>query len=51
LDLAQTGLGSNSCGPRALPPYELKPREFSFAMRLRPIYLGADDPQALARRA
>lgn len=51
LDLAQTGLGSNSCGPRALPQYELKPREFRFALRLRPLYLGADDPQVLARRA
>ena len=37
LDYAQTGLGSNSCGPRALPPYELKPQAFCFALRLAPV--------------
>jgi beta-galactosidase/evolved beta-galactosidase subunit alpha len=37
LDRVQTGLGSNSCGPRALPPYELKPQAFRFALRLAPI--------------
>jgi len=34
LDLAQTGLGSNSCGPRALAQYELKPQPFRFAVTL-----------------
>jgi beta-galactosidase/evolved beta-galactosidase subunit alpha len=37
LDLAQTGLGSNSCGPRALPHYELQPRAFACAFRLAPV--------------
>lgn len=30
LDVAQHGIGTNSCGPRTLPPYELKPGEFNF---------------------
>ena len=37
LDLEQTGLGSNSCGPRALAPYELKPQAFRFAVTLAPV--------------
>jgi beta-galactosidase/evolved beta-galactosidase subunit alpha len=37
LDLAQTGLGSNSCGPRALPQYELKPQPFRFVVTLKPV--------------
>lgn len=40
LDLAQTGLGSNSCGPRALAPYELKPQSFRFAITLTPLCAG-----------
>jgi beta-galactosidase/evolved beta-galactosidase subunit alpha len=36
LDLAQTGLGSNSCGPRALPQYELQPQPFRFGVTLTP---------------
>ncbi|MEI8243754.1 MAG: beta-galactosidase domain 4-containing protein, partial [bacterium] len=37
LDYAQTGLGSNSCGPRALPQYELKPQAFRFALTFTPV--------------
>ena len=37
LDYAQTGLGSNSCGPRALEPYELQPQPFRFSLRLAPV--------------
>ena len=37
LDYAQTGLGSNSCGPRALPQYELQPQAFQFALQLAPV--------------
>jgi len=49
LDLAQTGLGSNSCGPRAWPEYELKPQPFAFDIRLRPIRLERDNPMKTAR--
>ena len=37
LDYAQTGLGSNSCGPRPLPQYELKPQAFQFSLQLAPV--------------
>ncbi|MEI6971838.1 MAG: glycoside hydrolase family 2 TIM barrel-domain containing protein [bacterium] len=37
IDMMQTGLGSNSCGPGALPKYELRPRSFSFALTLAPV--------------
>jgi beta-galactosidase/evolved beta-galactosidase subunit alpha len=37
LDYAQTGLGSNSCGPRARPQYELQPQAFRFALKLAPV--------------
>ena len=30
LDIAQDGIGTNSCGPRCLPKYDLKPGEFNF---------------------
>ena len=40
LDLAQTGLGSNSCGPAALPQYELQPQKFRFALKFAPMRFG-----------
>ena len=49
LDLAQTGLGSHSCGPGVLPPYELHPKAFEFALRMRPIRLGVENPMHLSR--
>ena len=36
LDLAQHGLGSASCGPDVLPPYQLRTAPFRFALRLGP---------------
>lgn len=36
LDYAQTGIGSNSCGPRLKPEYELSEECFSFALTLIP---------------
>jgi beta-galactosidase/evolved beta-galactosidase subunit alpha len=39
IDLAQTGLGSNSCGPRALPQYELNPQAFRCLIKLAPVVL------------
>lgn len=49
LDLAQTGLGSNSCGPRAWSGYELKPQPFTFEVRIQPIRLECDNPMKQAR--
>ncbi len=37
LDHRQNGLGSRSCGPGPLPPYQLKPEPFEFAVRFRPV--------------
>lgn len=34
LDIAQNGIGINSCGPRCLEKYELKPKEFNFTWKL-----------------
>lgn len=34
IDHVQLGLGSNSCGPGPLPPYELKARPFDFSIVL-----------------
>ena len=39
IDYKQNGLGSNSCGPKALEKHELKPEEFEFKMRFSPVYL------------
>ena len=33
---AQDGIGTGSCGPRALPKYDLKPGEFEFTWILEP---------------
>lgn len=38
LDAAQTGIGSNSCGPRLEERYRLEPRGFDFRLRLVPGY-------------
>ncbi|GAA1550672.1 glycoside hydrolase family 2 TIM barrel-domain containing protein [Kribbella sancticallisti] len=40
LDLAQNGLGSASCGPRALPQYVLAPGPQSFAVTFGPLSAG-----------
>lgn len=36
LDLAQTGLGSNACGPDTLPQYRLDPKPYHFRLILNP---------------
>ena len=38
IDYKQNGLGSNSCGPKALEKHELKPEDFEFKLRFLPIY-------------
>ena len=37
LDHRHGGLGNGSCGPGVLPPYLIRPGEFRFRLRLRPI--------------
>ncbi len=48
VDLAQSGLGSASCGPGVLPKYELSASAYRACVRLRPLADG-DDPVALSR--
>ncbi len=42
LDVAQNGLGSNSCGQDQLPPYRLTPREFALALE----FVGLEEGEA-----
>jgi beta-galactosidase/beta-glucuronidase len=51
LDLAQSGLGSESCGPGVLPHYRLEARSYRYALRLRPLSGVADAPAVLSRQA
>lgn len=37
IDAAQTGLGSNSCGPDTLSKYQLEPDELSFSFEWQPL--------------
>ncbi len=48
LDLVQSGLGGESCGPGTLPQYLIPPVETRFALRLRGLAAG-EDPATLAR--
>lgn len=50
LDRAQHGLGSNSCGPKALPQHELRVDDIAFTVTLVPFSRDAITPDALARR-
>jgi beta-galactosidase/evolved beta-galactosidase subunit alpha len=51
LDYQQNGLGSASCGPGALPEYQLHAEPFVFSLRLRPLAPGEASPQELGRQA
>jgi hypothetical protein len=47
LDILQSGLGSNSCGPGPLPQYLISPQEMTFSVRLRPFNTEAVSPTTL----
>lgn len=49
LDKAQNGLGSNSCGPRALPEHELKCKDMSFSLQVIPFNCETLSQRQLAR--
>ncbi len=51
VDLAQSGLGSASCGPGRLEQYQLDAVERRFRVRLRPFARAEIEPMALGRRA
>ena len=40
LDYAQSGIGSNSCGPDLLEKYRLEQKDFTFQMMLKPYFRG-----------
>jgi len=51
IDLMQSGLGGESCGPATLPQYLVPATEHTFRVRFRPYVEGETCPKALARQA
>jgi beta-galactosidase/beta-glucuronidase len=51
IDLMQSGLGGESCGPATLPQYLVPATEHTFRVRLRPFIEGETTPMSLARQA
>jgi hypothetical protein len=41
LDVMQCGLGGNSCGPKTLDKYLVRPAEAKFTVLMRPFSAGA----------
>jgi hypothetical protein len=50
LDLAQSGLGSESCGPGVLPEYRLEAEAYRYRLRLRPLSGPEESPAELSRQ-
>jgi beta-galactosidase len=50
LDLAQSGLGSESCGPGVLPHHRLEAKEYRCRFRLRPLSGPGESPAELTKR-
>ena len=44
IDYAQSGSGSNSCGPDLIPKYQLNEKEFSWTVRIKPVFANNVDP-------
>ena len=51
LDMIQSGIGSNSCGPGLYPHWQLSEKEFDFSIRLMPVFAHAVDPFEEVTRA
>jgi len=49
LDHKQNGVGSGSCGPGVMPPYQLHAEPFVFRVCFRPLVPGGGNPLALGR--
>jgi beta-galactosidase len=49
LDYAQSGLGSESCGPGVLPAYRLERQTYRYRLRLRPLAGHGDSPVDLSK--
>lgn len=50
IDYRQSGIGSNSCGPRLDETYRLSEKHFVFTFRLKPAFEGDLDPYREMRR-
>ena len=50
LDVVQSGLGGNSCGPMTLPQYLIEPGEFKFSVLLRPVSPERGELRKLGRK-
>ena len=50
IDLAQTGLGSNACGPLPMEKYKLYPKKREFAYTVKPFSNGSCDLMDSARK-
>ncbi|HZB94796.1 MAG TPA: beta-galactosidase domain 4-containing protein, partial [Herpetosiphonaceae bacterium] len=50
LDYRQNGVGTGSCGPGVMPPYQLHAVPFVFRLHLWPLAPGEADPTEIARR-
>jgi beta-galactosidase len=51
VDLAQSGLGSESCGPGVLPQYRLEEPEYRYRLRLTPLSGPTSSPINLAKKS
>jgi len=51
LDMLQSGIGSNSCGPDLHRRWQLSEKEFAFSVRLMPVFAHAVDPFEETERA
>jgi hypothetical protein len=49
LDVMQSGLGGNSCGPMTLPQYLIEPGQFKFSVLFRPVVPGRVGLRKLGR--
>ena len=43
LDMRQSGIGSNSCGPELNPRFRLAEKHFDFSVRLLPVFVNNTD--------
>jgi beta-galactosidase len=50
LDMAQSGLGSESCGPGVLPQYRLEAPQYNYRLRLRPLAGRGESPVELSKQ-
>jgi len=51
LDLVQSGLGGESCGPGTLEKYRIQPEEARFSLRLRAMGGDGPSPMTLAKQS